>query len=127
SLMQNPEQNVRVLERVKALGVDLALDDFGTGYSSMSYLKRFPIDFVKIDRSFIRDIETDPHDKAITEAIVVMAGKLGLRTIAEGVETEEQDAMLRGIGCDYGQGYLFARPMPEEAFRALLAGQTVAA
>ncbi len=126
-LLDGNPSTLEKLEAFAAAGVAVAIDDFGTGYSSMSYLKRFPIDFVKIDRSFIRDIETDPHDKAITEAIVVMAGKLGLRTIAEGVETAEQDAMLRGIGCDYGQGYLFARPMPEEAFRALLAGQTVAA
>lgn len=109
------------LGRFVEAGVQVSLDDFGTGYSAMAYLKKFPIDYLKIDRSFVRDIETDPNDRAIAEAIVVMARKLGLRVIAEGVETEEQRDVLAAVGCEYVQGYLYARPMPEEAFLAFVA------
>jgi len=98
----------------------VAIDDFGTGYSALGYLKKFHIDYVKIDRSFVRDLATDADDLALAEAIVVMAHKLGLKVIAEGVETDEQRALLLGIGCEYGQGYLFARPMPPEQFEQLL-------
>ena len=104
------------LQRFRDVGMSVALDDFGTGYSSMAYLKKFNIDFLKIDRSFVRDLETDPNDRAIAEAIVVMAHKLGLKTIAEGVETEQQKAMLAEVGCDYVQGYFYAKPMPVEEF-----------
>lgn len=97
-------------------GMELALDDFGTGYSAMAYLKKFNIDYIKIDRSFVRDLETDPSDRAIAEAIVAMAHRLGLKVIAEGVETEGQRALLMAVGCEYVQGYLYAKPMPVEAF-----------
>ncbi|TAN70749.1 MAG: EAL domain-containing protein [Methylobacter sp.] len=104
------------LELLRAAGIQLSLDDFGTGYSAMAYLKKFNIDYLKIDRSFVRDLETDPGDRAIAEAIVVMAHRLGLKVIAEGVETEGQRALLMAVGCEYVQGYLYAKPMPVEAF-----------
>ncbi|MEZ5447271.1 MAG: EAL domain-containing protein [Gammaproteobacteria bacterium] len=100
--------------------VQVAIDDFGTGYSALGYLKKFHIDYVKIDRSFVRDLAIDADDLALAEAIVVMAHKLGLKVIAEGVETGEQRALLLGIGCEYGQGFLFARPMPPEQLEQLL-------
>ena len=126
-LLDGNPSTLRKLQAFSDAGMAIAIDDFGTGYSAMSYLKRFPIDYVKIDRSFIHDIEASDHDKAITEAIVVMAGKLGLKTVAEGVETDAQHAMLRDIGCDFGQGFLYARPMLEQEFRVLLAQQQAAA
>ncbi|MGR9013996.1 MAG: EAL domain-containing protein, partial [Gammaproteobacteria bacterium] len=104
------------LELLRAAGIQLSLDDFGTGYSAMAYLKKFNIDYLKIDRSFVRDLETDPGDRAIAEAIVVMAHRLGLKVIAEGVETEGQRALLMAVGCEYVQGYLYAKPMPVGAF-----------
>lgn len=100
-------------------GISISLDDFGTGYSAMSYLKKFHIDYLKIDQSFVRDLAADPGDKAIAEAIIVMAHKLGIKVIAEGVETAEQRAILIAAGCDYGQGFLFSRPCPAVDFEAL--------
>jgi predicted signal transduction protein with EAL and GGDEF domain len=113
------------LRRFHQEGMQLALDDFGTGYSAMAYLKKFNIDYLKIDRSFIRDLETDPGDRAIAEAIVVMAHCLGLKVIAEGVETEGQCALLAAVGCEYVQGYLYARPMPVGAFLEYVEGNAV--
>jgi diguanylate cyclase (GGDEF)-like protein/PAS domain S-box-containing protein len=101
-------------------GIQVSLDDFGTGYSSLSYLKKFDIDYLKIDQSFTRNLEANSDDMALCEAIIVMAHKLGLKVIAEGVETEQQRALLATAGCDYGQGYLFSRPVPPEQFEALL-------
>ena len=102
-------------------GVQVALDDFGTGYSSLSYLKKFDIDYLKIDQSFIRNLSLDSEDMALCEAMVMMAHKLGLQVIAEGVETTSQRDLLMGIGCDFGQGYLFSRPIPPDEFTRLLA------
>ncbi|MDO8788234.1 MAG: EAL domain-containing protein [Sulfuritalea sp.] len=110
-LDDRPEVAAKLLQ-FRAAGFRVSLDDFGTGYSAMSYLKKFPLDFLKVDQTFVRDMATDRGDQAIVEAIIVMAHKLGLKVIAEGVETAEQRELLQAAGCDYGQGYLFAMPMP---------------
>ncbi|XLZ68950.1 EAL domain-containing protein [Massilia sp. SR12] len=111
------------LLQLRDAGIQVALDDFGTGYSSLSYLKKFDIDYLKIDRSFTRNLAPDSSDMALSDAIIVMAHKLGLSVIAEGVETTEQRDLLAGAGCDYGQGYLFARPLPAADFDTLLRQQ----
>jgi EAL domain-containing protein (putative c-di-GMP-specific phosphodiesterase class I) len=98
----------------------VALDDFGTGYSSLAHLKRLPLDIVKIDHAFIAGIPGDPQDEAIVEAIIQIGSRFGFAIVAEGVESEEQLSFLRRAGCAYAQGYLFARPMPAEAFDAWL-------
>ena len=97
-------------------GVQVSLDDFGTGYSSLAYLKKFDIDYLKIDQSFTRNIDTDENDHTLCEAIIVMAHKLGMKVIAEGVETEAQRQVLLNAGCDYGQGYLFSKPVSASEF-----------
>ena len=112
------------LLQLRDAGIQVALDDFGTGYSSLSYLKKFDIDYLKIDRSFTRNLAPDSSDMALSDAIIVMAHKLGLSVIAEGVETTEQRDLLAGAGCDYGQGYLFARPLPAADFDTLLRQQS---
>jgi EAL domain-containing protein (putative c-di-GMP-specific phosphodiesterase class I) len=119
-LMQDAEAMVNMLKRLKATGITLSIDDFGTGYSSLSYLKRFPLDALKIDRSFVNDITVNPNDAAITSAIIAMARSLKLNVIAEGVETEAQASLLREQGCQYMQGNLFSRPVPHAEFTALL-------
>jgi diguanylate cyclase (GGDEF)-like protein/PAS domain S-box-containing protein len=119
-VMHNPDRAIKVLRAIKEMGLRLAIDDFGTGYSSLSQLKRFPIDTLKVDRSFIRDVSTDPEDKAIAEAIIAIAKKLSLTVIAEGVETAEQRAFLREHGCDEMQGYYFSKPVAAEEFAALV-------
>lgn len=101
-------------------GIQIAIDDFGTGYSTLSYLKKFPIDYLKIDRSFVCDLETDPNDMALSKAIIVMAHELGLQVVAEGVETEGQHRLLSAAGCDYAQGNLYAKPLPPAQFEAML-------
>ena len=110
---------IEKLNQFRDGGIQIALDDFGTGFSAMAYLKKFPLDYLKIDQSFVRDMQDDPGDRAIVEAIIVMAHKLGLKVVAEGVETMEQRALLAVAGCDYAQGYLFARPMPALEFEEL--------
>ena len=119
-VMANAEQSVRILGELKAIGVTLAIDDFGTGYSSLAYLKRLPIDTLKIDKEFVGDITTDPDDEAITATVITMAHSLGLNVIAEGVEIAEQLEYLREQGCDEVQGHLIAPPMPAEACLAML-------
>jgi EAL domain-containing protein (putative c-di-GMP-specific phosphodiesterase class I) len=121
-LMQDSASVFATLNGLKSLGVRLILDDFGTGYSSLSYLKRFPIDQLKIDRSFVDGIATPGDDRAIVEAIVGMARALGLDLIPEGVETEEQLEVLESLGCDFAQGFLLGRPMPPEQLAELLRG-----
>ena len=118
--MHNPPGAIAIMNNLHERGVRMSIDDFGTGYSSLSYLKKFKVYKLKIDQSFVRDISTDPEDKAIVSAIINLAKSLGLQTIAEGVETEGQVAFLREQGCDEMQGYLFGKPVPIEQFEALL-------
>ncbi len=119
-LVHDTANFIRILHDLKAVGVKLAIDDFGTGYSSMSYLKDFPVDRLKIDKTFVDDLEGAPAKAAILNAIVALGHSLGLKVIAEGVETAYQQAFLHGIGCDELQGYFFSKPLPAEAFEALL-------
>jgi EAL domain-containing protein (putative c-di-GMP-specific phosphodiesterase class I) len=110
-----------MLARLRELGVVLCMDDFGTGYSSLGYLHRFPIDELKIDRSFVARMELDPRNAQLVQAIVALARNLGVKVVAEGVETREQLAALRALGCDFAQGFLFSRALPEADADALLA------
>jgi diguanylate cyclase (GGDEF)-like protein/PAS domain S-box-containing protein len=125
--MQNAELSISTLWDLKNLGVSLSMDDFGTGYSSLNYLKRFPIDRIKIDQSFVRDVTRDPDDAAIAAAIIAMAHGLKLTAVAEGVETEAQLAFLRSQECDEMQGYLFSPPVPAARFDELLESSTTLA
>lgn len=119
-VMHDVENTLLTLRELKQLGATVSLDDFGTGYSSLSYLKRFPIDVLKIDRSFVRDIHRDSDDSAIAQAVIAMSHKLGLKVVAEGVEDAEQLGLLREFACDQLQGYLFSRPVPAEEFALML-------
>ena len=121
TLMQNGHATVAMLDRLHAMGVQLSIDDFGTGYSSLSYLKRFPIDQIKVDRSFVTNITTDPNDAALASAIIAMSHSLGIQTVAEGVETEAQLEFLHQRDCDQIQGYLFSRPLPAAEFARFFA------
>ncbi|WP_052263420.1 EAL domain-containing protein [Geobacter pickeringii] len=121
TLMEGEDDTIMTLVDLKTRGVSLAIDDFGTGYSSLSYLKNFPIDRLKIDRAFVRDIATDAGGRAIVEAVVAMGRSLGLRVLAEGVEEETEHTFLRERGCDEVQGYLFGRPMPPDELQRRLA------
>ena len=123
ALVQEPERVRRTLAALKALGVRLAVDDFGTGYSSLSYLQRFPIDVLKIDKSFVRGVASEEGDRAIARTVVALGQTLGLHTVAEGVETEAQRAVLARLGCDFGQGYLFARPLDSADVLAFVAAE----
>lgn len=111
-VLHDADQVIRELEEIRALGMQVALDDFGTGYSSLSYLRRLPVDTLKIDRTFIKDIEDQPEDAALTRGIIALGQALGLRSVAEGVETEGQRARLAERERDQMQGYLFSRPLP---------------
>jgi diguanylate cyclase (GGDEF)-like protein/PAS domain S-box-containing protein len=120
-LMQDTDATVEVLRELKSLGIRLAIDDFGTGYSSLSYLKRFPVDILKIDRSFVEGIITHGENATLAEAVVQLGQALQLQTVAEGIETDEQWSTLRDLGCDLGQGFLFARPTEPDQISAMLA------
>jgi diguanylate cyclase (GGDEF)-like protein len=125
-LIQDAEATLDSVRRLKALGVKLSVDDFGTGYSSLAYLKRFAVDKLKIDQSFVRDLVTDPDDAAIVRAIIQMAHSLKLKTIAEGVESEDLSNLLRLFHCDEIQGYWLARPMPADELQAFVRAQQAA-
>lgn len=125
-LMRDAESSAAILEALQAMGVRLAIDDFGTGYSSLSYLKRFPIHSLKIDQSFVRDIDSDADDASIVSAIIAMGKNLKQRVIAEGIETPGQLAFLRKLHCDEGQGFLFSHPLPADGFACLLHRQAEA-
>jgi diguanylate cyclase (GGDEF)-like protein/PAS domain S-box-containing protein len=121
AVTQDMEEARRKLQALKAMGVGIAIDDFGTGYSSLSVVTRFPLDILKIDRSFVRDMEHDPNSMTVVRSVVALADGLGLKVTAEGVESHTQLHMLRALGCGQGQGYLFARPLPADGLRELLA------
>ncbi|MBA1331219.1 signaling protein, partial [Candidatus Endoriftia persephone str. Guaymas] len=109
-LVTDYQDTAEKMRQLRELGVRFSIDDFGTGYSSMAYLKNLPLDAIKIDQSFVRDLTTDPSDASIVETIIVMSRHLGLKVIAEGVETEQTLEVLKAYGCDNYQGYLFGRP-----------------
>ena len=115
-LMQDVEGGIKILQALKDLGLHVSIDDFGTGFSSLSYLKRLPVDKLKIDQSFVKDLTTDPGDAAIVISMITLAHNLDLTVVAEGVETEEQLGFLRAEACDEAQGYLISKPMPGEEF-----------
>jgi EAL domain-containing protein (putative c-di-GMP-specific phosphodiesterase class I) len=119
-VMTNPEKALLLLEQIKEQGITLAIDDFGTGHSSLAYLKRFPVDSVKIDYAFIRDIAADPNDLAITKAIIALGHSMGLKVVAEGVESTIQLEILRRAHCDEFQGFLFSRAVPADDFERVL-------
>jgi EAL domain-containing protein (putative c-di-GMP-specific phosphodiesterase class I) len=119
-LMQNDPATVDMLHQLKALGVRIALDDFGTGYSSLSYLRSFPFDKIKIDRSFVADMESRADAAAIVQAVASLGASLGMTTTAEGIETQAQLDRLRAEGCTQVQGFLLSHPLDEHGFRALL-------
>ncbi|MDO8207814.1 MAG: EAL domain-containing protein [Gallionella sp.] len=119
-VLENVEDTIKKMREIKLLGVSFSMDDFGTGYSSLQYLKRLPLDQIKIDQSFVRDITTDPNDAAIVQTVIAMTEALGLNVIAEGVETEAQLEFLNQRGCHAHQGYLFSKPVPVEQFELLL-------
>jgi EAL domain-containing protein (putative c-di-GMP-specific phosphodiesterase class I) len=121
--VDDPHTAVATMDQLHALGVRMSMDDFGTGYSSLSQLKRFQIFKLKIDQSFVRDLGNDPNDRAIVSAIIRMAHALGMRTTAEGVETEDQLAFLRAQGCDEAQGYYFSPPLPTAGMQTYLLQQ----
>jgi EAL domain-containing protein (putative c-di-GMP-specific phosphodiesterase class I) len=119
-IMEHVKETIETLHALRNMGVQLSIDDFGTGYSSMAYLKRFPINKLKIDQSFVRDLATDPDDAAIVSATLAMGHNLNLTVNAEGVESQQQLAFLKAHGCDEIQGYYFCRPVPPEELGELL-------
>ena len=127
AFIADPERIGRTTQALKALGATLAMDDFGTGYSSLAYLQKLPIDVLKIDRSFVTGMLADRDKLAIVRAILSLAEALGMRTVAEGIETAESAQMLAALGCTYGQGYYFARPLEAEAAFAWLAERNAVA
>ena len=120
-LMEDSDSSQATLSRIKLLGIHISVDDFGTGYSSLAYLKRFPLDSLKIDRSFVHDLGVDPDDTAIVQAVIALAHSLRLSVVAEGVETIEQLRFLRAAHCEHAQGFHINRPMPAADFAAWLA------
>jgi EAL domain-containing protein (putative c-di-GMP-specific phosphodiesterase class I) len=119
-VMNNPDASIEKLKKISEIGIELAIDDFGTGYSSLAYLKKMPLNKLKIDRSFVKDLPEDEEDAAITKAIIALGKSLNLKLIAEGVETQGQRDFLAAQGCDSIQGYFYAMPLPAEEITLLL-------
>jgi EAL domain-containing protein (putative c-di-GMP-specific phosphodiesterase class I) len=119
-VMHHPEQAIKVLAAIKQMGVRIAIDDFGIGYSSLAQIKRFPIDTLKVNRSFIHNLAKNSEDRAITEAIIAMGKTLSLTVVAEGVETQEQLAFLSDHACDAMQGFYFSKPVPHDEFASFM-------
>ncbi|HDZ36734.1 MAG TPA: EAL domain-containing protein, partial [Marinobacter sp.] len=115
-LLDNSSETAEILKAMDRAGIRLSVDDFGTGYSALSYLKSYPFDTLKIDKTFIQDVTKAPEDGALVRAIISMAHSLGLTIIAEGVETEQQTHFLKQEGCDFAQGYFYSHPLPEKEF-----------
>jgi EAL domain-containing protein (putative c-di-GMP-specific phosphodiesterase class I) len=126
SVMHQPNATIPRLDRLSETGVRMALDDFGEGYSSLGHLRDLPIDILKIARPFVRELSADSNDPALVRGIIELARSLGLQLIAEGIESPEQQAILRAFGCQLGQGFLFSRPLESEELRAVLAEQHAA-
>jgi EAL domain-containing protein (putative c-di-GMP-specific phosphodiesterase class I) len=124
AVMSNAEESIYILESLSRLGVLISVDDFGTGYSSMSYLRRFPIDKLKIDRTFVKEMTSRPEDASIVRAMVSLAHSLNLKVVAEGVETGDQLALLQQLGCDQYQGFHFSKALPATEFERLISAQT---
>lgn len=124
AVMSDPERAIGVLGRLRQYGVGLSIDDFGTGYSSLAYVKRLPVTEIKVDRSFVRDVATDPGDASIVRAVVALARHRALAVVAEGVEDGDAYARLKELGCGMAQGYFIARPMPADAYLEWLASGT---
>jgi EAL domain-containing protein (putative c-di-GMP-specific phosphodiesterase class I) len=120
SLMETPSEALDSLKTLHSGGIQISLDDFGSGCSSLSNLNQYPIDMLKIDRSFIRRLSPHSRDRPMAEAIIAMAHKLGINVVAEGLETEQQRDFLSDMGCDYGQGYYFSKPLPADEFSRVL-------
>ena len=127
SLIEDSVKSTAKLQGLRDLGVRLAIDDFGTGYSALNYLRRFPMDILKIDRSFITDVAGTSQESALVEAMISMSASLGLKVVAEGIEQDEQCVRLQELRCAYGQGYLFSRPVSAASIDDLLAGELAAA
>ena len=124
-MMKNMDDTISTIMDFTNMGIGISIDDFGTGYSSLSYLKKFPLESLKIDRSFVSDIPEDKDDMMITSAIISMAKSLGLKVVAEGVENRQQIAFLKEHQCDFLQGYYFSRPVPAVEFEQLLKKQLI--
>ena len=125
ALLEEAASSIVVMQGLSALGVQLALDDFGTGYSSLGHLRRYPVNILKIDRSFVDGLDEGAGDSAIVAAVTAMAHALGMTTVGEGIETTGQFDALKALGCDDGQGYLMARPMTPDQLTDLLEGTTL--
>ena len=121
AIMENAETAIEMLRQINELGVQISIDDFGTGYSSLSYLHRFPIDLLKVDRSFVSSMEDGTENGEIVRTVIALAKTLGLSVVAEGIESIHQFHQLRILGCEFGQGYLFSRPVPVDEVEKILA------
>ena len=123
--MEYPTTNLTILEDLRTLGCRISIDDFGTGYSSMSYMKQLPLDTIKIDRSFIKDLPENTHDAVVSKAIIALSKSLGYQVIAEGIESEAQEQFLKANECDIGQGYYFSKPLDEAKLLAFFDKQGI--